>query len=419
MKMKKAAIFKFFLCFIIILHSSCREPFEPDSIDFLDALVVESTITNELKKHEVKLSRTYALENFEPTYVNNANVRVEDSNNNLYSFSLISDGSYISDSAFQAISGVTYKLYITTQDGKEYESDSIELTPISDITNLYTEIVTKDNGETGIQIMVDNNNTNSSAQYFRYQYEETYKIIAPNWNLYEAVLTNFSVASNGDAVEFDSEFIERTQEEQICFITDKSFGILQTSTSDLNENSIEKFPIKFIQSNDGVLRDRYSILVKQFVQSIEAYTYYEIVNELGENQNILSQTQPGFVLGNVSSLNDTQEKVIGFFEVSSVSEKRVFFNYSDFNFPKPEFIFECNLIELDYSINATCGPCSPPIRNERAQIYRLLTTFEDDNLNYLITEIPQPLEGIWRLTNPECGDCTTLGTNIEPDFWED
>ena len=404
---------------MVIFQVSCREPFEPDSIEFLDALVVEGTITNELKQHEVKLSRTYALEDSEPTHVNNATVWIEDSNNNNYTFSLANNGLYMSDTEFEARDGVSYTLNITTQDGKEYRSTDVYLTPTSDITNLYAEVVTRDNGDEGVQIMIDNNSTNGLAQYYKYNYEETYKIIAPNWNLFEAILTNFSVASNGDAVQFNTEFVERSQEERICFITEESVGIIQTVTNDLNNNTIEKFPVRFILKDDGILRDRYSILVKQYVQSLEAFTYYDIVNQLGSNENILSQTQPGYVLGNISILNNADEKVIGFFEVSSVSERRVFFNYSDFQLSKPDYIFDCELIELDYTINATCGPCSPPIRNERAQIYRLLTAFQEENFNYLITEIPQPIEGIWKITNPECGDCTTVGTNVEPDFWED
>ncbi|WP_339633819.1 DUF4249 domain-containing protein [Bizionia echini] len=417
--MKWSAIYLILICSATILLSNCREPFEPDSINFLDALVVESTITNELKHHEVKLSRTYELGNFEQIFEDNANVRVEDSNNNIYNFSLSGNGIYVSDNQFQDIEGVTYTLNITTQDGKEYRSSNVAMTAISDITTLYAEIETRDNGDQGIQVMVDNINTTSEAKYFRYEFEETYKVIAPNWNLFEAVITNYSVASNGDSVEFDTEFVERTQEEEICFISESSVGILQTSTNDLNENSIERFPIKFIELEARYLRDRYSILVKQYVQSLEAYTFYDIINQLGENESILSQTQPGYVLGNVTSLNNIEEKVIGFFEVSSVSEKRIFFNYADFNLPKPEYVYDCELLELDYTINATCGPCSPPIRNERREIYRLLTTFQEENYNYLITEVPLNINGIWKLTNPECGDCTTIGTNVEPEFWED
>lgn len=416
--MKAKAIYLIFFCLALVFQFGCREPFEPESIEFLDALVVEGTITNELKHQEVSLSRTYSLEGTEPTYENNATVWVEDSNGNSYSFNIVNDGVYISESEFEAMTGVSYSLNIETQDGKTYRSTNVELTPNSDITSLYTEVETQENGNEGVQIMLDNH-TGGEAQYFRYEFEETYKLVAPNWSLYEAVLTNFTISSNNDSVFFDTEFVERSQEEQVCFISNESIGIIQTSTNNLSNNTIERFPIKFIQKEDGVLRDRYSILVKQYVQSLEAYTYYDIINQLGENENILTQTQTGYVLGNISALNDSNEKVIGFFEVASVTEKRIYFNYEDFGFSKPDYVYECEILELDYTINATCGPCNPPILNERAKLYRLLTNFEHINYNYSITEIPQPIEGIWKITNPECGDCTTVGSNIRPDFWED
>ena len=88
-----------------------------------------------------------------------------------------------------------------------------------------------------------------------------------------------------------------------------------------------------------MIRNRYSILVKQYVQSLAAHTYYETLKEISDNGSILSQTQPGFFRGNISSVDNPREKVIGFFEVSSYSEKRIFFNFSDL-FPKtpaPEY----------------------------------------------------------------------------------
>jgi hypothetical protein len=53
------------------------------------------------------------------------------------------------------------------------------------------------------------------------------------------------------------------------------------------------------------------------------------LKELSGSDGILSQNQPGFFFGNIKSVENPNEKVIGYFEVSSVSSQRIFFNYED------------------------------------------------------------------------------------------
>jgi len=78
--------------------------------------------------------------------------------------------------------------------------------------------------------------------------------------------------------------------------------------------------------------NRYSIFVKQYVQNFAAHTFYQTLKDISGSESILSQTQPGFFAGNIKSDDNPNEKVIGFFDVSSVSNKRIFFNFSDLLF---------------------------------------------------------------------------------------
>ena len=59
--------------------------------------------------------------------------------------------------------------------------------------------------------------------------------------------------------------------------------------------------VRFINRNNYIISHRYSILVRQFVQSNEAFTFYETLNDLSRNESLFSETQPGFLAGNVSS----------------------------------------------------------------------------------------------------------------------
>ncbi|WP_191859482.1 DUF4249 domain-containing protein [Hanstruepera ponticola] len=381
---------------------SCREPFEPESIEFLDALVVESTITNQLKHQEVKLSRTYRLEDNEPKTENNANVRIQDSNNTIYTFSQNQDGIYISDTEFQAQDGVMYQLFIVTQDGNEYQSSEVTLTPTSEISNLYAELTTKNNGEQGISVFVDSDNTLGEAKYFKYNYEETYKIIAPNYFPYDISLINLIFIDFG-LIEYDIVITEREQEERVCYSTEKSFGVIQTATNDLENNIISRFEVNFIPITSPKIRDRYSIYVEQYVQSLEAYTFYKTINEFSGSNNILSQIQPGYVLGNIQSNSEVSEKVIGYFEAATISSDRIYFNYTDFDIQLPDYYYDCDLRTFDYN---------DPY--ERARLYSLVT-----HNSYKLASGVNNTGTIFDVVNSECGDCTSISSNIRPDFWED
>ena len=332
---------------------NCREPFEIEVIDFENVLVVEGTLTNEMTYQEVKLSRTYALNETQANNELNATVWVEDNQSNVYVFTGNGQGIYTSNSQFQAKENTIYKLYITTANGKQYASNETILTPIDELTDLYAELITTVDNREGIQVMVNSDNASGLGKYYRYEYEETYKIVAPNYYRDSLRIEDYYQLGDGtDGVGFTPYFIPRNGLGQICYTTKSNIGTIQTTTTELNDNIISRFPLRFIAKTDPIIKERYSILVRQYVQSIEAYTFYKIISELGSVQSILSQNQPGYVAGNIKSLSNPDEKILGYFETSSVSSKRIYFNYSDFQIDvPPPYFYECLSITLDFLDN--------------------------------------------------------------------
>ena len=165
-----------YIIFTALLYR-CTEPFNAKTGTLEEALVVESTITNELKNQTVKLSRVSELEIEVINTESNAQVWVEDSNGNNFTFTETISGTYNSDIEFKAEPQIEYKLFITTQNGNQYESLTEFLTPNAPISNIYAEREIVNEVE-GIQIYIDNSN-NNNAKYFRYEFEETYKIVTP------------------------------------------------------------------------------------------------------------------------------------------------------------------------------------------------------------------------------------------------
>ncbi|MEX0360418.1 MAG: DUF4249 domain-containing protein, partial [Allomuricauda sp.] len=166
------------LVFTAALTSSCVEPFEVDSGEFLSALVIDATITDEMGRQAIYLSNTYGFEE-EPEMVSGASVKVIENETNEILFVETNPGEYRSQQEFAAQSGSTYTLKITTGDGSSYSSQSASLPQAVALDSVYADRITSDLGEDGIAIFVDSFDATGNSQNFRYEYQETYKIIAP------------------------------------------------------------------------------------------------------------------------------------------------------------------------------------------------------------------------------------------------
>jgi hypothetical protein len=395
-----------FLLLLPYFISSCTEQYILQSNTYEDVLVVEATITNELKKQAIKITRTSRLEEEVNTIESGANVIVTDNDNNQYIFEL-KDSIYVSQTEFQAIPGRKYRLDITTNNGKSYYSTSETLPTVNEIQNVSASVKTVDN-QRGVQITVDSFDPNNTSKYYRYEYEETYKIVTPLWDQDKAVLLPPLSGNNHKEIGL----IPRTGESKICYSTVKSKDILITSTNLMNEDRVA-YPIRFISNQNYIISHRYSILAKKYTLNLESYTFYKTLKKTSSSNNILSQNQPGFFNGNIRSLDNPNEKVIGFFDVSSVSSKRIFFNYKDLfpEEPLPPYINDCEIKIWTFCFESTNPDCRGGL---------LLSSIESNQLLYLNSyQYSNPIYKTYEMIPPPCGDCTSFSSNIIPPFWTD
>ncbi len=386
---------------ILISTNACTEPHEIETRDYESVLVVESTITNEIKPQIVKLSKTSTLDTVAVLWEANAAVEVLGSNGESFTFSQDSNlGYYVSDQAFSAEANVFYTLKIKTQDGRSFTSTAVMLPPAVEMDEVFADRVSEPTqNKDGVEVLVNTQDPTGKAKYFRYEYEETYKIKVPYPSQYYAEIVNY--IPNPESYQI---VLTPRIPEEICYSTEYSTGIVQTSTTEFNENRVFRFPIKYLSKDDSKFRERYSILVKQYVQSVEAFTFYKILRELGSVGSLLSQSQPGYVVGNISADKDPNLKVVGFFEASSTSSRRIFFNYEAFGLEKPPYFTKCEIIWLDYK--KTQDP------DDRASLFNFVKYYDYQVLSGSST-------GIYRIIKPECSLCTYFSSNIKPDFWED
>jgi len=379
---------------------SCTEAFIIEQNDFESALVVEATITDELKFQEIQVSRAYKLTEEENIPVTNAIIQVKGENNTTFDFVESPLGTYTSVNKFSAQKNINYQLFITTKSGETFESELAKTSSQSVLNGIQVEINKSLTGEDEFRMYADSYDPTGKSKYYRYTYEETYKIVAPYWSPLKAVPISATEAIIVPKTDLN---------QRICYVTKNSVGIIQTETSNLSEDKV-LFALRRISASDFSISHRYSIFVKQYVQSYEAYNYYKNLNKFSNSSSLLSQVQPGFFSGNVYSTSNKNSKVIGFFEVTSVSSKRIFFNYRDFiAIGRPKYIEKCSFYAYtDIIPTGTLGPSE--------MVMALGGGFLYVATNFTRTEAAP---GPYFLVPKGCGDCTVYGSNIKPSFWID
>lgn len=394
--LKANVLLKVFLILLPVTYpfTGCVEPVELQTEDFKSALVVEGIITDELKRQEIQLRRTFPLEVDGPSPESDALVSVTDDFGNEYLFEEAAPGYYLSLDEFQAISGRSYVLHIETAGGT-YVSQPQQIPTHSEISDLYAER-TLHKGDDGVALLVDLEASSGASGYFKYTYEETYKIISP---------FTFPL----DLVYRDGKFIEvpKTKEERVCYATKKSQEIILANTNAQEGNRLNHYLVRFIDSDNAALAYRYSLLLKQYSISEETYSFYETLKDFSDSESIFSQNQPGFINGNIRSVQNPDEKVIGVFSAAAVDSERIFFNFEDFfdlDEGRPLGV-ECEISRPSVLV--------PPLAE------RLGAQLNQGRVKYLGSTIvagPQG-SGPFRVVQAECVDCTLRGTSKVPEFW--
>ncbi|NND51403.1 MAG: DUF4249 domain-containing protein [Flavobacteriaceae bacterium] len=417
---------KIYVYGLLLISFGCIEEIDLQSeVDFESVLVIEATITNELKPQEILLSRSFPLEADGPSPEANASVRIVGDDNSINAFQEIEAGLYRSLNAFAAQPNVNYSLEVTTANGRMYGSDPKVLTAATQIDNLYAERDFNENDEEGVSIYLDTFDPTGNSKYYRFEYEETYKVIAPYYSPFELIIVNedfpyqpqvLSGLSETEIIEFFILKQLREEQEQICYGSDRSNEIIVENSLQFDEDRLDGFRVRFISRDNYILSHRYSILVSQYVQSEEAHIFYKTLTALSDSETIFSQSQPGFLNGNVFSVSNPSENVVGFFEVSSVDRERLFFNYSDL-YPGedlPPYYIDCDVIfspglYVSDPLTGIIGysPIQDAVRDG--------DQYWEDNLVDGELNVLSPYQMVF----PPCGDCTVLGSNVIPDFWED
>lgn len=386
--MKDMGKTKIFL-FLFLLVVACKKPYNPTVIDSPKSyLVVEGGI-NGNDTTTIKVSRTVKLTSNSVNNPVDATVTVESDNGDKYDLYKSAPGIYKLDNIVLN-DAQKYRLHIISADNKsEYRSDFVAVKNAPPIDSIGFNLTPK-----GIQVYANAHNDGNSTRYYRFDYVETWKF----HSLYRS-----SWISNGTDIVF------RTPEQQnyFCFKSYISSTIVLASTAKLTQDVLYQTPIIAIESTSEKIETKYSILLRQYALTAEAYKFWESLKKNTEQLGSIFDAEPTQLAGNMHNINDNSDIVIGYISAGAVSKKRVFIAAEQLPASfSPIYPYECQLDSFWYN-NPHSG------QNDVKQV--LVPNIETAAFDFT-NGAPKPIGYIG--ASPYCVDCTLRGSTKQPDFWK-
>ena len=291
----------------------CKKPYTPNAISSANSyLVVEGIIAAGQDSTIINIKRTVQLTS---TSTNNpeagAKVSVDDQQGTSYLLTEVDSGKYAAPS-LNLDNSHKYRLNITTAGGQTYVSDYVPVKITPPIDSVWFA-----RNSNGVNIYSATHDPSNSARYYRWDYTETY--------IFQTDMESDYVFN---PVGFDTLNWSRlrTPAEQIhtCYITRNSSTISINTTAALSQDVITNNVIAQIPNASEKLAHRYSILVKQYALTQDAYNFWAMLKKNTQQIGTIFDAQPSATATNIHCTSDPSRVVLGYVSASTITQKRIF-----------------------------------------------------------------------------------------------
>ena len=300
---------------MVLMAVSCRKPFEPAVFKSgYNYLVVDGFInaapngvTNILLSRTANVSDSAVANKPEL----NAGVTIESNSGQSYTLTPQgTDGTY-SSAPLNLDNTKQYRVSIKMAGGSQYRSDFITPHPTPPIDSVDWR---QDNDVT---VYVNAHDPANNTLYYRWTFTEA-------WQYESTYYSEWGVANN---LIYHRDSL--TQQIHECWMTTYSTDILLGSSVALSQDVISQAPLTKLARADRKLNIRYSILVNQYALTAPAYTYWQIIQKNTQQLGSLFDEQPSQLMGNLHSITNPNEPVIGYMTVTSQQQARIFIDNKD------------------------------------------------------------------------------------------
>jgi hypothetical protein len=361
------------LVLLFTLLAGCTQSYLPPAIANPAAnLVVEGFINNGSDSTSFTLSRTVALA-VTPVVTPelNAAVSIQGTDNSVYPLGNAGNGVY--GAILPSLNpGISYRIFITTG-GKDYASDYVPL-----VANPPIDSINWVRGDTGIWVYANTHDPTNTAQYFRWDYTET-------WEFHSPLPASLTYAGGNLVPNLPNTT-------DTCWQSDISTRVILATSTQLATDVIYEVPLTSIPLNSQQLTVRYSIFIRQYALTKTAFTWWQTLQNNTENIGSIFGVEPTTNPGNLHCLTDTSETVVGYVSAGSIRTQRIFIDNSQ-------------VLPWDYI--SGCKETKIPEDSLQTMI----------DMGYELVDQASLVPPLVYIAPKRCVDCTATGSNIRPSFW--
>lgn len=382
--MKHIRIIFYLVLTVLTICPACIEEYTPDiEAAETNKYVVSGQVTTGEEYHDIYVALASSINNPGLIPLTDCTVKIEDSKGNPFTGQESGSGAYtVYIPEAYLVTGVSFRLDITTPAGTHLVSEYEKLAECPDIDSVYFIRESKPTNDPdvfieGIQFYTDLDATGYENTHYKFDVTETWEYHTE----YPLEWWYDGVVHHVDPPDYS---------ENICWTTEKIRDIYILNTTGLQNNVFRKLPLHFVDNTTRRLICLYSILVTQYAISTDAFDFWDQLRMNNVEQGGLYETQPLPVKGNLSNLTKPGQTVLGYFQVASVKTKRIFVK---------------NVPDLEILQPASCG------------VYVLRNGLREFTPQDYPVYLLENKGAFLQMTN-ECIFCTSIGgTTVKPDYW--
>ena len=307
---------------------ACIDPYQVEVPEGQQLLTVEGLIHTGQGPHAISLTRsdTYGSV-FEGLVrpVTGATVVVRDNEGKIIFLTEGQEarGSYFTPADFRAEIGKSYTLQIQTVDGKVYTSlpERVESAPVIEDITIKTVTVPVE-GETtprsGVQLISEINDPSDQNNFYFWRLGSVVHVLEARPDLFVDRETRTPAPKDCCSVCYRTE---ATGNQSLFIAQDDNFNGLNT-----------RIPAGFIEDNGLRFVSTLRVDLNQYAVSQEAFRFLRLVKQQAEISGSIFDPPPATIRGNMISLDNPEEVVLGYFMAAGESSKRIYINKSDLTF---------------------------------------------------------------------------------------
>ena len=374
--------------FLLVLGWQCKDPYiSPYKSPATGYLVVEGYISGN-STSQFSLTRTIPLPGDSTLpRVDGATVLIQGSDNSSYPLTGMGGGIYNTVDTLTLNPQLEYRLSIQISNGEKYLSDFVpyKITPPIDSINWVQ------NSDYSIEIYANAHDPTNNTRYYQWNFDQIYEYHSAeeSGSYWDKDTTPPNVV--GRNLPADQVFR--------CWQSASSSDILIGTSIKLASDVIYEAPVKSIPPSDVQTSVLYSILVRQYALTADGYNFLSLMQQNTESLGSIFDAQPSQITGNIHSVSNPSEQVIGYVSAGTVQSQRIYIYRSQI---LSTYVYKCpipdTLLYMGYSelVDDLGGGVYTPLY------------YGMDNKGH---------QGWWA-NYTDCLVCTVAGgTNVEPSYW--